>query len=335
MDNIKAINKEIPRQTALAGNVLISDNDRDDFHPRMTANTQGDIVVVYEQGLGIFSKQVPVAYSADDGDTWTFQFVFDSIDFTDGSGILQYPDIVYNSANDQFFLTMVDPLAESYNNEMAFIAGDIANAEDANWYGISGTTSSNYNYVAGASTANYFISLTTEDGYDMTQTFGLGYFTSPDFEHPPVMGGYYYDGQSEHQSCPSAEIEMDTNSNRIFIVCETEEQITIKSTANDEALLTNGEMQNGMDKYADIEQYPGEYLGAGSDPDVSGSGDKVCVVYEQGGDVKCSYSSCDAGTYDPGFDWGVSTVATGANYPAVFMQGSTAVSYTHLTLPTN
>ena len=30
---------------------------------------------------------------------------------------------------------------------------------------------------------------------------------------------------------------------------------------HDETLLTSGEQQNGMDKYADIEQWPGEYIG--------------------------------------------------------------------------
>jgi len=326
MENVKAINEEIPRQATLANNFLISDNDGDDLHPKMTVNTQGDIVVVYEQELGIFSKQMPIVYSADGGETWTVQFLFDSLEIFDMSGIVQYPDIVYNSANDVFFIGMVDPLYEMYNDLFGFVPGDIANAEDSSWYAISGSGSENYNYGAVSCTDNFFASVTTEDGYDMEQLFGLGWWTYPDFEHPTVMGGFYYDGNSVHQSAPAAELEMDATANRIFLVCETETefegtQITMKSTVNDEALLTNGEMQDGMDKYADVEQFPGEYLGVGTDPDVSGSGSKVCVVYEQGGDVKCSYSTCDAGTYDPGFDWQVSTVATGANYPAVFMQG--------------
>jgi len=139
---------------------------------------------------------------------------------------------------------------------MVFIPGDITTAEEVNWYGISGSGASNYTYSASATTANFFLSLTTEDNYGLEKIFGLGYFTYPDFENPPVMGGFYYDGNSVHTSAPGIEIEMDVGSERIYIVCETEGQITVKSTSSDEDLLTNGEQQNGMDKYADIEQYP-------------------------------------------------------------------------------
>jgi len=312
--------------TSFYGNSLVSvDNpDGDDIHPRLCSGPGGVTVVVYEMELGIFSKPIPVAWTDDGGESWTTQFVFDSIEFTDGSGILQYPDIVYNPNIDQYFLTMIDPLASMYNDEMAFIPGDITTAEEASWYGISGSGSENYNYQAGACTDNFFISLTTEDGDDMEQHFGLGYFTYPDFESPPTMGGFYYDGNSEHSSAPATELEMDVG-DRIYIVCETEGQITVKSTVSDEALLTNGEMQNGMDKYADVEQYPGEYISTGTDPDVSCSGSNVVVAYVDGGDVKVSRSPCSGSTYDPGHSWQVTTVATGASAPAIFMSGNTVI----------
>ena len=154
-------------QTELSflGDTLISvDNpDGDDMHPRLCKGPGGVVVTVYEMELGIFSKPIPVVWSDDGGETWTTQFLFDSIEFTDGSGILQYPDLVYNSNVDQYFLTMVDPLAEMYNDEMAFIPGDITTAEEASWYGISGSGSTNYNFQAGATTENFFMSLTTED----------------------------------------------------------------------------------------------------------------------------------------------------------------------------
>ena len=325
--NIKALNKPIIGQTSQAGNIQVTINEEDDTHPKITANGIGHIILVYEQKIDLFAKQIPVVYSADGGETWIMQFLFDSIEFTEGSGILQNPDIVYNSVNDLLFLSMIDPLASMYNNEMSFIIGDIENAEEASWYGISGGDSENYQYAAATSTDNFFLSLSTEDGYGYTQLLGLGYFTYPDFEHPEVMGGFYYDGGSEHESAPASNLEMSANANRLFAVMESGVEggpkITIKSTVNDEELLTNGEQQNGMDKYADMEQWPGEYLADGTDPDVSGSGDKLCVVYVQGGNVVCSYSTCNAGTYEPGFSWQTSTVATGASAPSVFMSGNT------------
>ena len=318
---IKAINEPI-EQTSLQGNILVSENEGDDIHPRITEDGAGNIVVVYEQEIDLFSKQVPVVFSADSGETWTMQFLFDSIDFTEGSGTLQYPEIVYSGEQDQLYLAMIDPYAELYNNEMAFMLGDISLAEEASWYGISGSGSENYNFCNAVTTGNFFISLTTEDGYGFEQLFGLGYFTYPDFESPPVMGGFYYDGNSEHDSAPAAWTEMDTNANRILAVFETNDQISIKSTVNDEAMLTNGEQQNGMDKYADIEQWPGEYIDTGSDPDVSGDGDHLIIAYVQGGNIKAKYGTCAAGTYDPGFALQDVTIATGASCPAVYMEGS-------------
>jgi hypothetical protein len=318
---LKAINKPI-ETTNLDVDVLVSDNLGDDFRPRIMEDGADNIVIVFEQEVDLFSKQVPMVYSADGGETWTMQFLFDSIDFTEGSGILQYPHMVYSGDQDVLYFAMVDPLAELYNNEMGFIQGDISTAEEASWYGISGSGSENYNFCTAATTGNYFVSLTTEDGYGFEQLFGLGYFTYPDFESPPVMGGFYYDGNSEHESAPGAWLDMDTNANRILSVCETNDQITIKSTVNDEAMLTNGEMQNGMDKYADIEQWPGEYLDTGSDPDVAGDGDRLIVAYVKDGNVVAKYGTCDAQTYDPGFDLADVTIATGASCPAVHMEGT-------------
>jgi hypothetical protein len=141
------------------------------------------------------------------------------------------------------------------------------------------------------------------------------------------MGGFYYDGGSNVKLAPYTEIEMGSNDNRIFYTGESTQDsgqnVFIKSNVNDETLMTNGEQQNGMDKYADVEQWPGELFGAGTDPDVSGSGANVCLVYVTGGDIKCLYSTCDAHTYEPGFSWKVSTVDTGASTPSVYMTGST------------
>ena len=150
----------------------------------------------------------------------------------------------------------------------------------------------------------------------------------PDFAYPPGLGGYYYDGNSLFHSAPCSELEGDFNTNRIFWVLETavgtDSYVCMKSTSRDEALITSGEQQNAMDKYGDIEQEPGEFIGFGSDPDVSGSGNQVAVVYVDGGNVKCSHSACVA-TYEPEFSWQTSTVETGASSPAVYMQGNNVI----------
>jgi hypothetical protein len=210
---------------------------------------------------------------------------------------------------------------------MSFIPGDITTAEEASWYGISGSGSSGYYYCSGSNIGDWFMALTTEDGYGTTQLFGLGYFTYPDFESPPVMGGFYYDGNSEHQSAPGAELEMDVGSERVYIVCETVDQITVKSTTSDRDLHLSGEQQNGMDKWSDIEQFPGEYIATGSDPDVSTDGSNVVVAYVDGGNVICARSPTDGSTYDPGHNWQMTTIDSGAA-PSIHIGGNTvSVAY--------
>jgi hypothetical protein len=321
-------NNKSSMPTNLADTLISADNpDGDDIHPRLCTGPGGVMVVVYEAQSGLFSSTVPVVWSDDAGETWTTQFIFDSIDFTSGSGFLQYPDILYESSVDQYFLTMVDPYAELYNNEMSFIPGDITTAEEASWYGISGSGSSGYYYCSGSNIGDWFMALTTEDGYGTTQLFGLGYFTYPDFESPPVMGGFYYDGNSEHQSAPGAELEMDVGSERVYIVCETVDQITVKSTTSDRDLHLSGEQQNGMDKWSDIEQFPGEYIATGSDPDVSTDGSNVVVAYVDGGNVICARSPTDGSTYDPGHNWQMTTIDSGAA-PSIHIGGNTvSVAY--------
>jgi hypothetical protein len=293
----------------------------------MTTNDLGHTIIVYEQEFNKSSKKIPVVYSDDDGYTWTMKFLVDSKDIIGeaSSGILQYPDIIFNAPNDLLYLSMIDPDAEIYNNEMGFIQGDIANASEASWIGISGSGILGYFYCACACTNNFFLSLTTEDSYDLNQTLGLSWVVYPDFKFPPVIGGFYYDGNSLFQSAPAAQLEMDSNVNQLFSVFETKldsrTTISIKTNVMNENLITSGEKYRLMDKYADPEVMPSEYLGFGTDPDVSGSGNKVCVVYRENENVICKSSSTSA-VYDPEFDWHVSTVERNASAPAVYMEGN-------------
>jgi hypothetical protein len=292
----------------------------------MTTNAAGDIIIVYEQEEDVTIKTIPVIYSADEGDTWKQQFLFNSLAFQ-GSGLLGYPDIIYNPSQDLLWCVAFDPLAEMYNQEMYFIPGDIATTSEILGYAISGSTM-NYWYGACAHTNDYFLVFNTEDyGGDMTRILGLTWMVYPDFSYPPGLGGFYYDGQSILRISPLAELEADYNANRWFLVAESEAleggtQICIKSGTTDKTLLNSGEQKNGMDKYGDPEVAPTEFLGLGTDPDVSGSGSNVAVVFVRDGTLLCSVSSCVA-AYEPEFYWQTTTVETGGvSTPAVYMQGN-------------
>ena len=96
--NIQAIKNEVIGEPILFNNSLISDNSWNDYHPSLTTNSLGHTIIVYEQEIGLNRSQIPVVYSTN-GYLWTEQFLFDSINFSSGSGLLQYPDIVYNAPN--------------------------------------------------------------------------------------------------------------------------------------------------------------------------------------------------------------------------------------------
>lgn len=292
----------------LEKDVLISaDNpDGDDIHPKIIRK-DNTLVMTYEKSINHSSKTNPIVWSQNYGQTWTTQFELDSSIIPETSGIMQRPDIKYVPGIDQFYFSAVDPEAYMYNNVMFWIPGNITTAEEALAYAISGPQ--NYYDSATGATENWGIAVTTVDAYEFNKTFSLGYFTYPDFEKPPVMGGYYYDCNRVHNSSPADKLEMGMNDNRIFLVSEQTEKgkISIKSTVNNEALLNNGEVQNGFDKYADIENWPGEYIANGSDPDISACEDKVFVVYLENDTIKCKYSTSSYG-YEPYFDWNESTI---------------------------
>jgi len=329
--HVQAIAQDVVGQPCLVGNVKVSPGAGNDFRPRMTTNAAGDIIIVYEQIEDMFAKTVPVVYSADEGDTWTQQFVFNSLVFY-GSGFLSDPDISYNPEQDILWVNTVDRVAYDYPDIMYFISGDIAHATEAIGYAIGwavGRISKTSCYeVACTHTNDYYLNFITAEYPYYESIPGLGWFCYPDFSYPPGLGGFYFDGQSKIVIAPVREFEADCNTNRWFFVAESGAieggtQIVIKSGTTDKALIDSGEQQNGMDKYGDLEQTPGEFLGLGTDPDVSGSGNMVAVVFVRDGTILCSVSSCVA-TYEPEFSWQTYTVddTGGASTPAVYMQGN-------------
>jgi hypothetical protein len=318
---------------SLVGNVLISaDNpDGDDTNPKVDRTSGGTLVVTYEKQTDIFVKTAPIVISEDQGETWTPVFEIDSTAFS-GSGLLNTPDITYSPDNGGFYIQAIDPEAMMYNQEFWFVDSEFTYLSGI---GISGTGS--FDYVSGAITSIgiWSAGMDIESGHS-PRGLGLGwyaYFPDDDEWLQPVdydagwAAGFYYDGESQLVTSPAYYPEMDTG-DRAFMVFQVDleegSKIAMKATVtdlnpnSDTFVFTSGGGYQDMDKYADIEVWPWQqYVADGTNPDVSASGSKVAVVYEDGGDVKCSYSS------DNGDTFAVSTVATGAGFPAVHVAGNT------------
>ena len=340
-------------------NILISsDNSQNDTHPKITRNAE-KMVVAYEQVENLLEQTIQVSYSDDMGQTWIPKFNFNSKDTLNGSGFLQSPDIKYAPMADEFFLAMIDPLAINRNLNLVWIPSNIKLANNIKWYNtsmrleasnINGDT--NYTEAACTYVGQWFLGLHTFDlpvKFSWNQKSFLGktlslvylyhdkstdevlwpYEYNPEWVVHPYPA-YYYDSQYVLDTAPSCKLEMVTGSNRVYMVSEhynktmDADQIVFKSTVTDVEMLlgTIGGGPGGMDKYADIEVWPGQrYLVGGTDPDISANKNYVCVVCSQKNtvgdlDIICAFSN------DNGDSWNYSYVANEQNvdemYPAVY-----------------
>ena len=117
---IPAVVKDVGRHPGSVGNVKVSPGIGNDSHPRMTTNAADDIIIVYEQEEDITNTTIPVVYSADGGDIWTQQFIFNSsLDYY-GSGILSDPDIIYNPEHDVLWCNAIDPHIQGNSDKKVF-----------------------------------------------------------------------------------------------------------------------------------------------------------------------------------------------------------------------
>ena len=126
---ISALNKMQPDNipTSRGDDYLVSwDNpDEDDERPKITANSEGVIVLTYEASIDVLTRVNPITYSDDFGETWNLQFLIDSAEY-DGSGTLESPDIKYCPDRDDFIFGSIDPLEAEYHVVMSWIPGDLS-----------------------------------------------------------------------------------------------------------------------------------------------------------------------------------------------------------------
>ncbi len=328
---IPAIDNKFVASVSLVDNILISNNAQgNDYKPIVaTASSDNRIFLVYEQEIDIFTKNMPIVYSTDKGRTWSLSLTVDETVLPGGgSGVLENPHIIYNNANDQFFFVAIDPYTDQYQQIKGFVRSN--GSVDLNQYGWG---TENNVYTVALCSDNQFCMAAIGDHASAAESL-INDWTLSNWSDPPgcPANSYFMDGQSMWPTGPCMELEGTVNDNRMILVFEGTNptfgthRIGTKSFTCNEVALNSGEQQNGMYKYRDIEQAPGEWLAIdGTDPDAWGSVDKVCVVYvTSGGDVLCSRSTCSI-DYEPQYSWSTSSVETGASTPAVWMSGTSVV----------
>jgi hypothetical protein len=311
--------------------------DEDDEKPKITANSEGVIVLTYEASIDVLTRVNPITYSDDFGETWNLQFLIDSAEY-DGSGTLESPDIKYTPDRDDFIFGAIDPLEAEYHVVMSWIPGDIAAATEIPIWLYSWTEGEDYIQCATTYVGEWSLIMDVHTGHGIPQAPGLSYYYysvedeyayHPNEVDPEWCAGGYYDGQSILETAPASKPEMATGQNRIYMVMESYNEtlditrISYKATyadldpESDTFLFINGGGPGGMDVHADIEVWPfQQYIAEdATDPDVSAAGSIVAVVYSSGGDVKCKASNNDGETFSE------TTVSSGG-YPCVYVAGS-------------
>ena len=329
---VNAVNEPIPKTTN-QGNVLISaDNpDGDDIHPAIV-RAGGTLVVSYEKWLGPLSSSAPIVYSKDTGETWILWL--EHLGSASGAGLIQCPYLDYIPETNEITHALIDPTVD-FSTCFGWIDGDIANAEDfkfaACWSHGEDATECAQTHV-GPWSLRFII---CPNGDPLTPHLMCMKYDEDDMYHypsdedPSWCAGNYYDGQSILKTAPASKPEMATGANRMYMVMETGEgsKISYKATvtdldpSSDTFLFTDGGGPGGMDKYADLEVWPWQMYVAedATDPDVSASGDNVCIVYTQDGKVKCSYTS-EHPAEGTDYEFSVSVVDDGG-YPSAYVSG--------------
>jgi hypothetical protein len=324
-----SISESIPIKN-INGNILISKNNpfQDDIHPIITRNNNGTFFVTYKKSSYLNISSIPIYYSEDNGKLWNSLFEIES----DYSNMLLSPYICYNPLTDEIFWIATDPLiTDNVNLYMARFPSNIFDLDTTNIISILHKWCENhfesvcgfvdYNYLAVKICDTYYKSF-------LKRTPCLSYY-SVDWQPPfPICdSGIYIDLQYRLITAPAKNIKIDTGSNFFYIVMQHDDistknsEIALKAFSIEHYMEPGGFFdspncrEGGCDLYADIEFTPWQYYIAynATDPDISASGNNVCVVYKKNDSIICSYS------FNDGISWNTSLVAEDAEFPCVFM----------------
>ena len=327
------------KTTDMAGNVLVSEgSDKDDYWPAITKDGAGNIAVTWTHTVSILDCDPGIAWSADDGDTWTVnQVVID--------GVQKYADIAFlqGSKYDQSS-GVYDGLWLSCNDELNEAAniGLIHDITDSSTWEIQSTGEQTLPAVKYCCIEDDSYYLMPNFDYTGPVEFRIDSGQGTDDEWMLYwwgadLSGYVvnWDAESILDTAPAANPDLApvhdsdpawTNDDFFYAVAQHNNEDTGKSE-----IVFKRDVPTIQ---ADIEYVADQfYLVSGTtfdaaDPEVAttGNGDKVVVVYmindNAGGDwdIQCSYSS------DQGQTWETSTVASepqvDEGYPAIYMLGN-------------
>ena len=302
-------NKVLP--VNMDGNVQITGwAEGDSRRPAITRDSQGNVFVTYQFDEDLFSTAAGFSYNPNpvDEQTWWDNGVVLTLS---GIEVIYYPDTAVCDHPDYELMNVFvsldteeaggmyipDPTDyeswEIYTWTSGAPEPEFAGISDGGWY-----QDLYYEDVLGP--YNFYIYHEIYDVYDIQ--------SCPIFFHNGIdaaSGVGYFDGQSFEVTAPAADPDFVNLPDRIHTCIyntDTEKIIWKKIVPAEES---------------DYEFTPYQATVAdGTNPTIAAYGNNVAIVYHQGGQIKCVYST------DDGENWGTPVTIGPGQYPDAYAQGS-------------
>jgi len=306
----------VPQTTSLSGNVLISFGEGDYTHPQITKDGTGNIVVAFTQEFGILDHRMAWSYLLDNGNVW------EGIEWTEAA-LDVYNDIAWENAG------YYTGLFGSYNNlidnfESFYTMTDITDTATWSFYywtepseDLTYNCISDYGYLEGQyhemdGPVWFNIQYLNVQGYDVPHcpNSQIGGFD----ELGELTGGEStFDGQRDIVSAPASDPDMSNEYMKSHYTWHCFNEDEQKDYIVWKMLIP----VEGDTDSTDIEYTPYYgYVGEGDHPAIAHSGDNVAIVYMNGDNVMCAYSS------DNGDNWNTMTIGPGS-FPDITAVGGT------------
>jgi len=296
----------------MAGNIQISGwAEGDDIRPAITKDSQGNVFITYEHDESLFLTSAGFAYNPNplDQEAWFDNGVILSLT---GIESLYYPDTAAcdhptyelmnifvaldtEEAGGMYIPDVTDyETWEIYTWTSGAPDPEFAGISDGGWY-----QDLYYEDVIGP--YNFYIYHEIYDEYDIV--------SCPIFFHNGIdaeSGVGYFDGQSFEETAPAADPDFVNLADRIH-TC-------IYNTDTDKVIWKK--VEPAVESDYEFTPYQAT-VADGTNPSIAAYGTNVAIVYHNGGQIMCVYSS------DDGETWSQPVTIGPGQYPDVYAQGST------------
>jgi len=301
---------EVPLPVTLTDNIQVSGwAEGDDLRPSITKDSAGRVFITYQNEVGIFESNAGFAFNSDpmDQQAWWDNGVIISLS---GVEIILYPDTATCEHPDYELMNVfigldteeaggmyiLDPTDYETWEIYTWTSGapdpEAAQISDGGWY-------QDLYYPDIIGPFNFYIYHEIYDVYDI-QSCPIYFHTGID----DASGVGYFDAQSFEVTAPSADpdiVNLEDVSHTSIYNTDTNKVIWKKI---DPTVETDYEFTPFQATVAD-----------GTNPSIAAYGNNVAIVYHDGGQIKCVYSSND------GDDWSQPVTIGPGEYPDVYAQG--------------